>query len=60
MNKALLRQLLRRLVLSMVIVSVLAGGITLIYQMQQLESYIKSIATTSSNSQMKSFIEQYR
>jgi HD-GYP domain-containing protein (c-di-GMP phosphodiesterase class II) len=44
----------------MVIVSVLAGGITLIYQIQQLESYIKSIATTSSNCQMKSFVEQYR
>ena len=60
MNQTLFKQLLRRLVLSTIVVSILAGGITLAFQMQQLENYIKSVATTSSNNKMKSFIEQYR
>ena len=60
MNQTLFQQLLRRLLLSTIVVSILAGGITLALQMQQLENYIKSVATTSSNRKMKSFIEQYR
>jgi len=59
-NHTLYRQLLHRVLLSMLSVSILTGAITLIYQIQQLESYIKSVATTSSHHQMKSFIEQYR
>jgi len=60
MNHTLYKQLLRRVVLSMIFVSLLTGAITLVYQIQRLESYIKSVATTSSNHQMKSFIQQYR
>ncbi len=60
MNHTLYKQLLHRVLLSMLFVSLLTGAITLVYQIQQLENYIKSLATTSSNHQMKSFVEQYR
>ena len=60
MNHTLYKQLLHRVLLSMLFVSLLTGAITLVYQIQQLENYIKSLATTSSNHQMKSFVDQYR
>ncbi|HFD13890.1 MAG TPA: HD-GYP domain-containing protein [Epsilonproteobacteria bacterium] len=60
MNHTLYKQLLHRVLLSMLFVSLLTGAITLVYQIQQLENYIKSFATTSSNHQMKSFVDQYR
>ena len=60
MNRTLYKQLLHRVLLSMLFVSILTGGVTLVYQIQQLEAYIKSVATTSSNHQVKSFVEQYR
>jgi HD-GYP domain-containing protein (c-di-GMP phosphodiesterase class II) len=60
MNHTLFRQLLRRMLFSMLFVSLLAGGITLIYQIQQLESHIKSVATSAGHHQVKSFINQYK
>lgn len=55
-----LRQLLRRMLLSMLFVSLIAGVITLVYQIQQLETHIKSVATSAGHHQVKSFINQYK
>jgi len=57
MNHTLYRQLLHRVLITMLFVSILTGIITLAYQIHKLESYIKSVATTSSHHQMKSYRE---
>jgi len=60
MNHFLQRQLLRRVILSTLFVAVLAGSVSLFYQIQRLEEHVKSIATETGNNQVKSFLQQYR
>ena len=44
----------------MLIVSLLAGGITLVYQIQHLETHVRSVASESGSNRLSSFLEQYR
>ncbi len=60
MNPHLHRQLLRRVLLSALFIAILAATITLIYQIQKIEEHVKSVASETGNSQVSSFLQQYR